>query len=206
MNNLGSKLKARKEELMAELESEDISEPSFPSFHSLQQIEEFTMARQYGNNQERDEYGRFQGSQGGGGYGRSSRYEDDYQRGGRDQGRGGWFGDSEGHSEAAREVWRSREGGGYGRGAQGGGYDEGFGRGGYGQGGGYGRGNQGGGRGEGREQGQGRDQGQGGWFGDYEGHSEPPVRAGKIVGTRTTTVVVVAMVAFRSRRPRRWPQ
>jgi hemerythrin superfamily protein len=40
----------------------------------------------------------------------SSRYEDDDRGGGR--GRGGWFGDSEGHAEAARERWEDDDRGG----------------------------------------------------------------------------------------------
>ena len=53
------------------------------------------------NYRERDEYGRFT--------------SDDDDRGRRssgggssDRGQGGWFGDSEGHSEAARRGWRNR--------------------------------------------------------------------------------------------------
>lgn len=70
--------------------------------------------------------------------------EDDRGRGqGRSEGRGGWFGDSEGHSRAARERWedddrRSRSRGRY--------EDDDNDRG-------------------------GRGRGQGGWFGDSEGHS-----------------------------------
>jgi hypothetical protein len=68
--------------------------------------------------------------------------------GGRDRGQGGWFGDSEGHSEAAREGWENR-----GRGRS---RDDDDDRG-------YRSRSSGGG---------GRDRGQGGWFGDSEGHSE----------------------------------
>ena len=43
---------------------------------------------------------------------RSARHDDDddrrYSRG-RDQGHGGWFGDPEGHAEAARRGWDERE-------------------------------------------------------------------------------------------------
>src|ERR1044072_1291735 len=50
----------------------------------------------------------------GGRYRSRSRYDDDDDdRGGR--GRGGWFGDSEGHSRAARERWEDDDRGGRGR-------------------------------------------------------------------------------------------
>jgi hemerythrin superfamily protein len=48
----------------------------------------------------RDDRGRFTSGRGGP---RGRYYDDDDDRGGR--GRGGWFGDSEGHSRAARERW-----------------------------------------------------------------------------------------------------
>jgi hemerythrin superfamily protein len=63
---------------------------------------------------ERDEYGRFvseddeRGSRGRESYSRSSR-DDERRSGGR--GHGGWFGDPEGHAEAARRGWDEREGG-----------------------------------------------------------------------------------------------
>lgn len=41
-------------------------------------------------------------------YGSSRRGDDEGRGGGRDQGRGGWFGDSRGHSEAARRGWEDR--------------------------------------------------------------------------------------------------
>jgi len=105
---------------------------------------------------ERDEYGRFMNDDDDrGGRSRSSRGRDDnddgrYSRGrGSERGQGGWFGDSEGHSEAARRGWEEREGG------------------------------SSSGRSSRRDDDEGRSsrsgaggRGQGGWFGDSEGHSE----------------------------------
>jgi hypothetical protein len=75
-----------------------------------------------GSNRMRDEDGRFTSGddddRGGRGRSRSSRssYDDDEDdnrssrgRSGGGRGQGGWFGDSEGHSEAARQGWRSRD-------------------------------------------------------------------------------------------------
>jgi hypothetical protein len=42
-------------------------------------------------------------------YARSRDDDDDDRRGGRGRGQGGWFGDPEGHSEAARRGWRNRQ-------------------------------------------------------------------------------------------------
>src|SRR5438128_11290442 len=83
----------------------------------------------YSNERERDEQGRFvseddDGRRHSGGYrsrredddGRrryqsSSRDDDDYRRGGRyDDDRRGWYGDPEGHAQAARRGWDEREG------------------------------------------------------------------------------------------------
>ncbi|MGV6875505.1 hypothetical protein ACUSIJ_22785 [Pseudochelatococcus sp. B33] len=112
-------------------------------------------------------YGRYDDDDRRGGEGRyASRrdYEDDrrYGRRGdegysRDRGQGGWFGDPEGHAEAARRGWDERRdydddrrGRSYSRSRDdddrryGGRYDEGY----------------------------SRDRGQGGWFGDPEGHAE----------------------------------
>ena len=66
----------------------------------------------------------------------------DMDRGGRSRGRGGWFGDAEGHSRAARERWEDSED----------------------------RGGRGRPRGR-RDDDDDRDRGRGGWFGDHEGHS-----------------------------------
>lgn len=92
-----------------------------------------------------------------GGYAsRSGRYDDEDDRyssrsrfSGRDQGRGGWFGDSEGHSEAARRGWESREDDRRGSRSRSRYEDD-----------------------EGYSSRGGRGRGQGGWFGDPEGHSE----------------------------------
>jgi hemerythrin superfamily protein len=100
------------------------------------------------------------------GYSRSSRYDDDddrrYRSRGRDddddgrssrgggRGQGGWFGDSEGHAEAARRGWEER-GGSSSRGSS---------------------------RGSSRSDddddrsSRGSGRGQGGWFGDSRGHAE----------------------------------
>lgn len=59
----------------------------------------------------RDERGRFTSDRGG--YRSRGRYDDDDDdRGGRGRSHGGWFGDSEGHSRAAREGWDDRRGSG----------------------------------------------------------------------------------------------
>ncbi len=127
-------------------------------------------------NRERDEQGRFTSSRDdgerSGGRDRDREYSgrsrgDD---GGRGEGRG-WYGDSQGHSEAAREGWEHRGGGGSRGGMQGrggGGRDDDDDRGGSrgGRGGSnYSRGSNDdddrGGNGEGR-----------GWYGDSQGHSE----------------------------------
>ena len=75
---------------------------------------------------------------------------------GRGHGRGGWFGDSEGHSEAARRGWDDRD-------------DDRGGR----SGGGRSRDDDRSSRSSrGRDDDDGRGRGRGGWFGDSEGHSE----------------------------------
>lgn len=63
---------------------------------------------------ERDDQGRFMSDDDRGSRGRMSgrgRDDDDDDRGGRSRGssHGGWFGDSRGHSEAARRGWRERD-------------------------------------------------------------------------------------------------
>jgi hemerythrin superfamily protein len=84
---------------------------------------------------------------GGGSRSRGRDEDDDYRRGGGGggggRGHGGWFGDSEGHSEASRRGWEERGGGG----------------------------SRSRGRGEDDENGGSR-RGHGGWFGDPEGHAE----------------------------------
>lgn len=79
------------------------------------------------------------------GYRSGSRYEDERGRSSGGRGQGGWFGDSEGHSQAAREGWEDRNRGG----SRSRGRDDDDERG-------------------GRSSGGGR----GGWFGDSEGHAE----------------------------------
>lgn len=144
---------------------------------------EDTMARYSGNDRERDDRGRFmsdddddrrgyRGSSGGGGAGGSrsrSRYDDDDDdRDSRGRGRGGWFGDSEGHSEASRRGWEER---GYGGGSRSRSReDEDDDRRSYRS------ASSGSGRWRSRyEDDDDRDRGgrrRGGWFGDAEGHSE----------------------------------
>jgi hemerythrin superfamily protein len=145
---------------------------------------------QSGFSRERDEEGRFMSDDEGGGRGRrsSSMPERDEQgrfvsdddggsRGGRGHGRGGWFGDSREHAEAARRGSSSgREDDENGRGSRGGR--------GHGQGGWFGdsRGHAEAARrgsssrrdddDNGRGSRGGRGQGQGGWFGDSRGHAE----------------------------------
>ena len=112
------------------------------------------------NYRERDEQGRFMSDDEGGYSSRRSggRYEgeDDDRRysrgGGQGQGRGGWFGDSEGHSQAAQRGWDDR---GSSRSSRYGSDDDDDRR--------YSRSG-------------GRGQGHGGWFGDSEGHSQAAQR------------------------------
>ena len=105
--------------------------------------------RSRGNDRERDEYGRFMSEDDdrGGRGGRSS-------GGGGGRGQGGWFGDSEGHSDAARKGWEDRDSGYRSRGGR----DD------------DDRGGRG--RSSGGASGGGRGRSQGGWFGDSEGHAE----------------------------------
>jgi hypothetical protein len=127
-----------------------------------------------GNDRERDEQGRFmsdddRGRSGrsggyssrgrsdydddnrgrrGGSYGRSADYDDD-RRSSRGRGHGGWFGDSEGHSEASRRGWQNSDHG-----------DSGW----YGDSEGHSEAS--------RRGWQHSDHGESGWYGDPEGHSE----------------------------------
>jgi hypothetical protein len=101
---------------------------------------EGSMARY--SDMDRDDRGRFTSGRGG----PRSRYDDDDDdRGGRGRGRGGWFGDSEGHSRAARDRWEDDDD--RGRGRYRSRYDD-----------------------DDDDRG-GRGYGRGGWFGDSEGHS-----------------------------------
>ena len=109
---------------------------------------------------ERDEYGRFMSdddhrSQG---YSRGRDYEDE-RRASHGSGHGGWFGDPQGHAEAARRGWDEREG-------ERRSYDEDT----------KGYSSQSGGRRyksrSRQDEGERRPSGHGGWFGDPEGHSQ----------------------------------
>jgi len=128
MNALGEKLQARKMELMAQSEAMTSNPPQPRSFR-LQPQKETSMARYYN---ERDERGRFtddddrsgrgyQSRGGGPGRDEQGRFTSDDDRSGRgyqarDDGNGrssrgrGWYGDSEGHSQASREGWDERGG------------------------------------------------------------------------------------------------
>jgi hemerythrin superfamily protein len=158
MEGLGQKLQSRKQQLVSQLDENDLEPPKPRALHPEQATrsraqEDYRMPRQ-SNYRERDERGRFTDDdddrgRSRGGYSSRSRYDDDDDRSSRSSGRsrGGWFGDSEGHSEASREGWESR-------GSSRGGYssrsrddDD-----------------------DDRRSSRGR--GQGGWFGDPEGHSE----------------------------------
>jgi hemerythrin superfamily protein len=141
MNALGQRLQARKSDLMAKAEADDLDPPKPRSLHirfnqSENDDEENEDMNRYSNERDRDEQGRFmsdddRGSRGrGGGSSRSrddddrgyrsssrsgGRYEeddDDGRRGGGGGSRGrqgsGWYGDSEGHSRAARARSDSR--------------------------------------------------------------------------------------------------
>ena len=119
-------------------------------------------SRSGSNYRERDEMGRFMSEDdedNGRGRSRSSRFDDDDRmmgssRGRGGQGHGGWFGDPEGHSEAAERGWEHRASsrGGY-PSRSSSRYDEDDDRG-----------------------SRSRGQGHGGWFGDPEGHSEAAER------------------------------
>lgn len=167
MGELGSRLQARKTELMAQSEAMT-SRPPQPRSFQLQPQEIHSMARydrdrdergrfmdedrergmrsRYGNGtRERDEQGRFVSDDERG----SSRYRSDYDEDrGPSRDRRGWYGDPEGHSRAAREGWDEREGNRYRD------YDDDE------------RGSRY------RARGEGRGYGHGGWFGDPEGHSQ----------------------------------
>ncbi len=105
----------------------------------------FTSDRDGGRGWSRDDDGRYAQS--------SRRYDDDDRSSSRGRGQGGWFGDSEGHAEAARRGWDNRR-------------DDDDGR--------YARRDDDGRYGSSRsryDDDRGRSQGQG-WFGDSEGHAE----------------------------------
>lgn len=124
LEELGQKLKARKDELKAQdgnLRPSDLKSFSAvtPSPSSTQQ--ESQMNRQGNYTPDRDERGRFvsddddrnergrysrmsSSSRGGGRY----REDDDDRRSSRGRGESGWYGDPEGHSEASRRGWEGR--------------------------------------------------------------------------------------------------
>jgi hypothetical protein len=170
--DLARRLRERKSVLQMQAQSGDLPEPQVISFqHAFGSSKETEDDMSRGNYSGRDERGRFTGdddrgygrSQGRGSSASRSRYDDDddrrYGRGGGNGG-SGWYGDSEGHAEAARRGWENRDDNGYrGRGRD----DEDDRR--------YST--------RGRDDDDYRrssrssgDRGQGGWFGDREGHSE----------------------------------
>jgi hypothetical protein len=118
---------------------------------------------------DRDDRGRFMSDRGGS----RSRYDDDDDddRRGRGRGRGGWFGDSEGHSRAARDRWENDDDRG-GRGGSRSRYDDDDDRGGRDR---DDRGrfmsDRGGSRSRYEDDDDRGGRGRGGWFGDSEGHS-----------------------------------
>lgn len=160
MEGLGTRIQARKSELMARLQSLTSRPPKPRALHINLQSQENDRMSRYSNERDRDDRGRF-ASDDDEGRGRSyssrGRDRDDQGRfmsddegrssrgGGR--GHGGWFGDSEGHSQASREGWDER---GSSRSSRSRYDDDDYER----------RGSSGGGRGH------------GGWFGDSEGHSQ----------------------------------
>lgn len=120
-----------------------------------------------GRYDDRDDYRSSRSSGGGGrgyddyddrdaGYSRRGRGDDE----GRDHGQGGWFGDSRGHSEAARRGWENR--GGSSRSSRYDDEDDYRSR----------SSSSSGGRGGRDYDDDDRDHGRGGWFGDSRGHSE----------------------------------
>lgn len=151
---LASRLQQRKQELQGRAAEARPSRVVSFDLDSINQTED-SMARN--SSPGRDERGRFTSddddrrgrsasSRGGG-----SRYdddEDDDDRGGRRRGRGGWFGDSEGHSRAARERFEDDEDDRRGGSRRSRGRDD-----------------------DDDDDRGGRGHGRSGWFGDSEGHS-----------------------------------
>jgi len=214
---LAQQLTARKEQLIKQATAGDLGPPETRSFRAQIQSgdtnseREVRMARGYSStmDRERDERGRFVNDDDDrdmrsrsssrsrdddddrGGRGRSSgRSRDDDD--GRGRGHGGWFGDSEGHSQAAREGWddrtrsRSRDDdddrGGRGHSSSRSRDDEGRfttsrsrddddDRGGRGRSSSRSRDDEGRFSSRSRDDDDGRGHGRGGWFGDPEGHS-----------------------------------
>lgn len=80
---------------------------------SSREYDDRTSGRDYNDrssDRERDDRGRFMSDDDDGRYSSRGRSNDDDQRGSRGRGQGGWFGDSEGHSEASRRGWEDRGG------------------------------------------------------------------------------------------------
>ncbi len=153
LKGLGAKLQARKNELLAHKENLQTKAVPFRSLNvttnSTDDYEERNMNQQ-SHSRNRDERGRFTDdddyNRGGRQYGRGNDYEEDQRSGGggRSSGSGrGWYGDSEGHSRASEQRWE-------GQGSSRGRYDE----------------DEDNGRYSNRSSGGGR-----GWSGDSEGHS-----------------------------------
>jgi hypothetical protein len=199
MSALGERLNARRKE-STDAEGEGTFPPMptslrIPGIRRPEYPEEMEMDRQ-SNARERDEQGRFMSdddddrrSSGRGSSSRSRDYDDDRRGGSRNGGRGmesrgssrrsddddgrGWYGDSEGHSEASRRGWEERQGSSRSRGRSED-YDddrrssrsssryEDDDR----------RSSRGGRDDDDDRRGGSRGRGRGGWFGDSEGHSE----------------------------------
>lgn len=172
LNQLGQQMAQLKQQLQADPSQLRPRPVSLGQFRQSQQKEMSDMRQGYGNengrggSRERDERGRFMESRGGNDDNRRSsrgRGYDDDDRGGRNQG-SGWYGDSRGHSEAARRGWENRDdddrGGRSGGSRSGRGYDD------------DDRGGRSGSSRSSRGDDDGRGHGRGGWFGDPRGHSE----------------------------------
>jgi len=115
-----------------------------------------------GRGRERDDYGRFMSDDddggyraSGGGYRSRGRDDEDGDRG-RSRGGHGWYGDSQGHSEASERGWENRSSSRGGYSSRGGRYEEDD--------------------DDRRSSPRGGGRGHGGWFGDPEGHSEASER------------------------------
>ncbi|MBV9569667.1 MAG: hemerythrin domain-containing protein [Alphaproteobacteria bacterium] len=184
MKELGKRLQERKQEFESRIDENNLEPPKPKSLTSQMRQEDFRMPRG-SNYRERDDQGRFmsdddddnrgsRSSRGGGNdrdeRGRFMSDDDDDRRGSRGggggRGQGGWFGDSEGHSQAARSRGGSSRGRRYedddddGRGS----------RGGRGQGGWFGDSE---GHSEASRRGWERSDHEGsGWYGDSRGHSQ----------------------------------
>lgn len=99
MNALGQKLQARKQQLMAAIDENRLEPPQPRSLHVQPENKEYDSMPRNSNYRERDERGRFTDDDDDRRSYRSRGRDDDDDRG---RSHGGWFGDSEGHSQAAR--------------------------------------------------------------------------------------------------------